>query len=74
MNSDSINPCDCCHAKDKASGCDGCVLNIIISKVNAKMTSAFVIMSVDACCRWMIPARLQPVIRTITETMIAVSV
>lgn len=30
MRSDGANPCNCCEAKDKASGCDNCVLNIII--------------------------------------------
>lgn len=31
MRSDGINPCDCCEAKDKASGCENCVLYTVIT-------------------------------------------
>lgn len=31
MNSNGVNPCDCCEAKERASGCDNCVLYTIVS-------------------------------------------
>jgi hypothetical protein len=31
LNSNGVNPCDCCEAKERASGCDNCVLHTIVT-------------------------------------------
>lgn len=57
MNSDSINPCDCCGAKNKASGCYGCVLDIIISSGECQNDKCFCnyecgcLLSLDDTCK-----------------------
>jgi hypothetical protein len=51
------NPCDVCEAKNKASGCDNCVLNIIISHGECQNDKCFCnyecgcLLSLDDTCK-----------------------